>query len=174
MKCPFCKAESRVVDSRTVGGASGAGDIAVRRRRVCTNKRCGKRFTTYERPEVAPRMVVKKDGSRECYSREKVLRGMMTACEKRHISTEQLNRVVDRIESEIFDGSELEVRTNEIGERVSGALRELDQVAYVRFTSVYRDFADIREFEQMLRTLRETSNSNSNGRARRKKKMTAS
>jgi transcriptional repressor NrdR len=126
----------------------------VRRRRVCLNKRCGRRFTTYERPDVAARMVVKKDGSREIYSREKVLRGMMTACEKRQISVEELNRVADGIEVELFDGSETEVRTSEIGEKVSEALRVLDQVAYVRFTSVYREFADIQAFEKMLQSLR--------------------
>lgn len=135
-----------------VGGA--AVDVAVRRRRICTNLKCGKRFTTYERPEVTPRMVVKKDGVRERYSREKVLRGMMTACEKRHISTAELSQVVDWVEIDVFGGNELEVETVAIGERVSAALRELDQVAYVRFTSVYRDFADLQEFEHMLKNLR--------------------
>lgn len=149
MKCPFCKGNSRVVDSRSVGNA-----MAVRRRRLCLSRKCGKRFTTYERPEVAPRMVVKKDGARECYSRDKVLRGMITACEKRRISLDQLNRIVDEVEVELFNGSELEIPASNIGERVSAALKELDQVAYVRFTSVYREFADIREFEQALQTLR--------------------
>ncbi len=147
MQCPFCRASrGRVLDSRTVGA-----EMAIRRRRACLA--CGQRFTTYERPEIAPRMVVKKNGSRECYSREKVLRGMMTACEKRQITLEQLNRVVDRIEIELFDGQEKEIHTSKIGERVSQALKDLDQVAYVRFTSVYREFADIHEFVDALKPL---------------------
>ena len=154
MICPFCKSDSRVVDSRMVRSKGNVESVAVRRRRVCMDPDCGKRFTTYERPEVAPRMVVKKDGSRECYSRDKVLRGMMRACEKRRISLEQLNDALDDIEGAVFNDSVFEAPTAEIGEGVSLALRELDQVAFVRFTSVYREFADIGEFEHALRTLR--------------------
>lgn len=98
-------------------------------------------------------MVVKKDDSREAYSREKILRGMIKACEKRRISSEQLNSVVDLMESTLFDGSETEVAASVIGEYVSQALKELDQVAYVRFTSVYRDFRDVREFLEALSPL---------------------
>ena len=144
MQCPFCRAENdRVVDSRTVDNGT-----AVRRRRLCLA--CDQRFTTYERPEVAPRIVVKKDGSRESFSREKVLRGMIRACEKRHINQEQLSRVGDQIEGDVLDRNEREVNSSTIGEWVSAALRELDQVAYVRFTSVYREFGDIRDFIKAL------------------------
>jgi transcriptional repressor NrdR len=147
MQCPYCRADNdRVIDSRSAGDG-----VSIRRRRECLG--CGQRFTTYERPDVAPRMVVKKDGSRECFSREKILRGMITACEKRHITLDQLNKVVDSIEQELFDGHEREVDTASIGERVSQALRDLDQVAYVRFTSVYREFADINEFLEALTPL---------------------
>ena len=147
MQCPYCRAQDgRVVDSRSVSDGT-----AIRRRRACLA--CGKRFTTYERPETSPRMVVKKDDSREAYSREKILRGMIKACEKRRISSEQLNSVVDLMESTLFDGSETEVAASVIGEYVSQALKELDQVAYVRFTSVYRDFRDVREFLEALSPL---------------------
>ena len=147
MQCPYCRAQNgRVVDSRSVNDGE-----AIRRRRVCLD--CRKRFTTFERPELAPRMVVKKDNSREAYSREKILRGMIKACEKRQISHEQINGVIDGLETTLFDGTDVEVPASSIGEHVSHALRELDQVAYVRFTSVYRDFRDVREFLDALSPL---------------------
>jgi transcriptional repressor NrdR len=144
MQCLDCKQDNdRVVDSR----ASGNGG-AIRRRRECLS--CGRRFTTYERPEIASRVVIKKDGRREPFSREKVLQGMRIACQKRPISTDQLSRLVDRIEADLFIDCDGEVQTRKIGEKVSEELKALDKVAYVRFASVYRQFADVREFVDAL------------------------
>ena len=140
MQCPFCKTdEDRVVDSRTIGEGS-----AIRRRRKCLA--CGKRFTTYERTEVQPRVVVKKDSSRESFSRHKILDGMIAACHKRNISVHDLENVATKIEAEIFEEFDSEVSTKVIGERVSEALKEIDHVAFVRFASVYREFKDVKEF----------------------------
>lgn len=144
MQCLVCKQDNdRVVDSR-----SCANGGAIRRRRECLS--CGSRFTTYERPEVASRMVIKKDGRREPFDRVKVLRGMRIACQKRQVSTDQLEKVVDRIETGLFGESDREVSARAIGEKVIGELKSIDQVAYVRFASVYLDFAGVAEFAAAL------------------------
>lgn len=147
MKCPFCgHLEDRVVDSRL----STDGE-AIRRRREC--EKCGKRFTSYERVEEIMPMVVKKDGRREPYDRQKVLGGLKKACEKRPISIEMLENMVDEIEKKLLDGAQKEVSTSQIGEEMMRRLQELDKVAYVRFASVYRDFKDIDEFVSELTEL---------------------
>lgn len=149
MKCPFCQnLESKVTDSRV--GTSG--DVT-RRRREC--EACGRRFTTYERVEEILPLVVKKDGRREAFDRQKVLAGLRRACDKRAVPLERLEQIVDGIERELLDGAEKEVRADSVGERVMAHLREVDPVAYVRFASVYRQFKDIdelrSEIEQMSR-----------------------
>jgi transcriptional repressor NrdR len=140
MRCPFCKSDNdRVIDSRsTSDGAS------IRRRRQCLN--CQKRFTTYERAEEQPLVVIKKDGSRSPFDRKKILDGLVKACQKRPISTTQLEEVVGRIELDLIERFEREVPTKAIGEMVMKELRDLDQVAYVRFASVYREFKDAGDF----------------------------
>jgi len=152
MKCPFCKADnSRVVDSR-----ASADGFAIRRRRECLA--CGRRYTTYERSEESPVRVVKKDGSREPLDRRKILLGLMKACEKRPVSMDTLEDIVVRIEHQVTDQFEREVPSKFIGRRVMRELRKVDQVAYVRFASVYRDFKDVTEFmdeiEPMLKGAR--------------------
>ncbi len=140
MKCPFCgNLENRVIDSR----AAGAGDV-IRRRREC--EACGRRFTTYERIEDVLPNVVKKDGRREPFDRQKLIRGLRTACSKRPVSIEQIEALADSIEHEVQDAEQREVKTSELGERVMRHLRGLDEVAYVRFASVYRSFRDIDQF----------------------------
>ncbi|HNR98966.1 MAG TPA: transcriptional regulator NrdR [Planctomycetota bacterium] len=144
MRCPFCKTtRDRVLDSRTSHG----GGI-VRRRRQCLN--CRRRFTTYERVEMAPRMVLKSDSRHELFNREKILRGIVKACEKRNIPLDKIEETVARVESEIFGRYEHEVPSAVIGEVVTEALKNLDQVAFVRFASVYLRFKDISEFEQII------------------------
>lgn len=139
MKCPYCEAENtRVVESRP-----GEDGTTIRRRRECANEACGRRFTTYERVEQRPLMVVKKDMEREEFSREKLYRGLMKACEKRPISAEQIEAVCEDIERSLRMEYEREVPSSVIGERVMRSLRLLDGVAYVRFASVYRDFRDV-------------------------------
>ncbi|MCL6637886.1 MAG: transcriptional regulator NrdR, partial [Alicyclobacillus sp.] len=139
MRCPYCQADSsRVVESR----ASEDG-ASMRRRRECLNPACGRRFTTYERVEQRPLMVVKKDGKREEFSLEKLYRGLSKACEKRPISTGEVERVAERIERQLRLEFEREVPSAVIGERVMEELRGLDGVAYVRFASVYREFRDV-------------------------------
>ncbi|MCC6465590.1 MAG: transcriptional repressor NrdR [Planctomycetes bacterium] len=140
MRCPFCKVDNdRVVDSRS---ASEGG--VVRRRRECLA--CGKRFTTYERVEEAPLRVVKKDGSREPFDSEKIRHGIVRACEKRPVTTAQIDEVVQGIEDEINKKYDREVPTRVIGELVMERLKQLDSVAYVRFASVYREFKDTADF----------------------------
>ena len=147
MRCPFCKNDSdRVVDSRT--SQDGA---SVRRRRKCLI--CKRRFTTYERVEMIPRLVVKKNGSRESFNREKILRGLAKACDKRNIPVQSLEEIVDRVESHVYDTYEREAPAQAIGELVSEELKALDQVAFVRFASVYRRFEDISGFEKVLAAL---------------------
>lgn len=144
MRCPFCGVlEDKVIDSRS----GGLGDV-IRRRRECDG--CGKRFTTYERVEDVWPTVVKKDGRREPYDRQKLLRGLRIACSKRPVSTDQLEAVGDAIERFLQDTEGREVTSTELGERVIRRLRELDEVAYVRFASVYRSFRDIDEFHTEL------------------------
>jgi len=150
VKCPFCTHQKdKVVDSREVG----AGD-AIRRRRECLG--CGRRFTSYERIEEVPYLVVKKDGRREAFDRGKLLSGLHRACEKRPVSAKALSDIVDEIEQMIQDAPDREVEAREVGERVMARLRELDKVAYVRFASVYRQFEDIEAFMSELRELLQT------------------
>lgn len=147
MKCPFCSyAQDKVVDSRESKEAD-----SIRRRREC--ERCGKRFTTYERIDEIPYMVVKKDGRREKFDRQKVLTGLLHSCQKRPVSTSKLQAIVDDTEAYVVDSPERERSTSEIGELIMSRLREIDTVAYIRFASVYRDFKDVREFETELREL---------------------
>jgi transcriptional repressor NrdR len=147
MKCPFCgNLEDKVIDSRT----SKEGD-AIRRRRECL--KCGKRFTSYERVEDVVPMVVKKDGRREPFDRQKILRGLGKACEKRPVSVEFLEGIVDSIEKKLITLGVKEVQSTWVGEEVMSSLRELDKVAYVRFASVYRQFKDISELMNEVKTL---------------------
>jgi len=147
MKCPYCGfGQDRVVDSRESKEAD-----AIRRRREC--ERCNRRFTTYERIDEIPYMVVKKDGRRERFDRQKVLSGLLRACEKRAVSSRQLEEIVDAAESYLLDAPERERTSREIGELIMTHLKGLDTVAYIRFASVYRDFKDVREFKQELEDL---------------------
>lgn len=144
MRCPFCaQLDSKVIDSRT----SSAGDV-IRRRREC--ERCGRRFTSRERVEDVLPVVVKKDGGREPFDREKVLRGVRLACNKRPVAMDRIERFIDELERQLIEGEAKEVPSQEIGERVMRLLRSLDEVAYVRFASVYRSFRDIDEFRSEL------------------------
>ena len=144
MKCPYCgDQESKVVDSR-----HSDDGLSIRRRRECLE--CGKRFTTYETVECLPMVVVKKDGSRQSFDRSKILGGMVRACEKRPVSMADLEAAVDAIEQTIQNSLEREVSTAQIGELVMERLKPLDEVAYVRFASVYRQFKDINTFMQEL------------------------
>jgi transcriptional repressor NrdR len=147
MKCPFCKVDDdRVVDSR----ASNDG-FAIRRRRECVS--CDRRYTTYERIEESPLRVIKKDQRREPFERRKILLGLLKACEKRPIPIAQIEEITERIENKVLERYETEVPVTYIGELVMDELRRLDQIAYVRFASVYRDFKDITEFVEELRPL---------------------
>jgi transcriptional repressor NrdR len=147
MKCPFCgHLGDKVVDSRE----SKEGEV-IRRRRECLE--CGRRFTSYERIDEIPYMVVKKDGSRERFERQKLINGLLKACEKRPVSVASLEKVADRVESSLQDRLEKEISTEEIGAFVMNELRRLDKVAYVRFASVYRHFRDINEFMTELKDL---------------------
>ena len=145
MKCPFCnKDDTRVVDSRPVDDNS-----SIRRRRMCDA--CGKRFTTYEKVETIPLIVIKKDQNREQYDRRKIENGVIRACYKRPISAQQITAVVDQIETLVFSREEREVSSEVIGEIVMDQLKELDPVAYVRFASVYREFKDVNTFMDELK-----------------------
>lgn len=147
MKCPFCShIQDRVVDSRE----SKEGD-AIRRRRQCLA--CERRFTTYERIDEVPYMVIKKDGRREKFDRQKVLTGLLKACEKRPIGMGRLSEIVDEVESKVADSPDRELSTTEIGEFLMEQLRNLDKIAYVRFASVYRDFQDEQAFVNEIRKL---------------------
>jgi transcriptional repressor NrdR len=147
MKCPFCNhIEDKVVDSRE----SREGD-AIRRRRECLG--CERRFTTYERIDEVPYMVIKKDGRREKFDRQKVLSGLLKACEKRPVSMGRLAELVDKVEGRVTDSTDREISTIEIGEMLMETLRDLDKIAYVRFASVYRDFQDEEAFFNELKTL---------------------
>ena len=148
MKCPYCgHVECKVTDSRPIDDNTG-----IRRRRECQN--CGGRFTTFETVETLPVVVVKKDGSRESFDRGKVLLGMMRACEKRKISVAELERIAAEIESDLQNAMEREISSIDIGERVRARLRILDQVAYVRFASVYKQFEDIDTILEELKRLK--------------------
>jgi len=147
MHCPYCNhSESRVVDSREARDGT-----EIRRRRECND--CGRRFTTYERVDEMPSSVVKRDGRREPFDREKLLGGLLTACQKRPVPRRALEQVVDLVEAEVAAREEREMSSEEIGNLVIGRLRDLDQVAYVRFASVYRRFEDVNQFMEELRRL---------------------
>ena len=144
MKCPYCNAKyTTVIDSRPADDNS-----SIRRRRQC--EKCGKRFTTYEKLETMPLMVIKKDRSRETYDRSKIESGIIHSCHKRPVSTQQINAMIDEIENQIFNMEEKEVETTVIGELVMRKLKQLDEVAYVRFASVYREFKDVNTFMEEL------------------------
>lgn len=147
MKCPYCGfTQDRVVDSRESKEAD-----SIRRRRECEG--CNKRFTTYERIDEIPYMVVKKDGRREKFDRQKVLSGLLHACEKRPVPAVRLGQIVDETEAFVVDSPERERSTSEVGELIMSRLKEIDTVAYIRFASVYRDFKDVNEFKQELEQL---------------------
>ena len=150
MKCPYCgNLVDKVVDSRE----SKEGDV-IRRRRQCLN--CGKRFTSRERIEDIEYRVVKKDGNREAFQRQKLIAGLLTACEKRPVSVQQLEAIADRIEAELQERPEREMSTEEIGARLMQELKQLDQVAYVRFASVYRQFRDVGQFAREVDELQKS------------------
>ncbi|MBQ9990417.1 MAG: transcriptional repressor NrdR [Lachnospiraceae bacterium] len=145
MKCPFCSHENtRVIDSRPADENN-----SIRRRRVCDE--CGKRFTTYEKVETIPLIVIKKDNNRETYDRSKIEAGVLRACHKRPISATQINELVDMVETAIFNREDKEIPSGVIGEMVMNKLKDLDTVAYVRFASVYREFKDINTFMDELK-----------------------
>src|SRR5471030_3414578 len=147
MKCPYCGfAQDRVVDSRESKEAD-----SIRRRRECEG--CGKRFTTYERIDEIPYMVVKKDGRREKFERQKVLAGVLRACEKRPISMGKMEQIVNDVEQFVIDSPERERTASELGEQIMNNLKQIDKVAYIRFASVYRDFKDVNEFHSELEQL---------------------
>lgn len=149
MKCPYCG----VIDSRVIDSRPTEESAAIRRRRECTG--CGRRFTTYEKIEELPLMVIKKDGSRETFDRNKILTGLFKACEKRPVSAATLEQAVDEIELALRNQLSPEVKSKDIGEMVMDQLSKLDEIAYVRFASVYRQFTDINRFKQELDKLLE-------------------
>ncbi len=147
MKCPFCSSENtRVIDSRPADDNN-----AIRRRRLCDD--CKKRFTTYEKVETIPLIVIKKDNNREQYDRSKIEAGVLRACHKRPISAEQITKMIDEVEVEIFNREAKEISSSEIGEIVVDKIRDLDPVAYVRFASVYREFKDVNTFLNELKKM---------------------
>lgn len=144
MKCPYCnESDTKVIDSRPADDNS-----SIRRRRQCGQ--CKKRFTTYEKLETMPLMVIKKDSSRETYDRAKIEAGVIHSCHKRPVSSQQINALIDEIENQVFNLEEKEVETSIIGELVMNRLKGLDEVAYVRFASVYREFKDVNTFMEEL------------------------
>ncbi len=144
MKCPFCNYEdTKVIDSRSQDDNS-----TIRRRRLCEN--CGKRFTTYERIDTIPMTVIKRNGNREMFDKAKLLGGIMKSCNKRPITVKQMEEIVDDIENAIMSSMEKEIASEEIGTMVMDRLKEIDEVAYVRFASVYRQFKDINTFMEEL------------------------
>ncbi len=145
MKCPYCsKDNTRVIDSRPADD-----NASIRRRRICDD--CGKRFTTYEKVETIPLMIIKKDNNREAYDRAKIESGVLRACHKRPVSAAQITRLVDEVENEISQLEEKEIPSGTIGEMVMNKLHDLDAVAYVRFASVYREFKDVNTFMEGLK-----------------------
>lgn len=147
MKCPYCNhPDTRVIDSRPAEDGS-----AIRRRRSCDE--CGKRFTTYEKVETIPLIIIKKDNNREQYNRSKIERGIIRACYKRPVSAEAIQKTVERIEIEIFNLEAKEVSSTDVGEIVMDELKELDEVAYVRFASVYREFKDVNTFMDEIKKM---------------------
>lgn len=149
MKCPFCGSDdTRVIDSRPADD-----NTSIRRRRLCDD--CDKRFTTYEKVETIPLIVIKKDNNREQYDRSKIEAGVLRACHKRPISVGQINQLVDEVETEIFNREEKEISSTDIGEIVMSKMKDLDSVAYVRFASVYREFKDVNTFMSELKKVLE-------------------
>ena len=149
MKCPFCGSDhTRVIDSRPADD-----NTSIRRRRLCDD--CDKRFTTYEKVETIPLIVIKKDNNREQYDRSKIEAGVLRACHKRPISVGQINQLVDEVETEIFNREEKEISSTLIGEIVMNKIKDLDSVAYVRFASVYREFKDVNTFMSELKKVLE-------------------
>ena len=147
MKCPFCSHENtRVIDSRPA-----EDNNSIRRRRVCDE--CGKRFTTYEKIETIPLIIIKKDNNREAYDRSKIEAGVLRACHKRPVSAQQITTLVDEVENEIFNREEREIPSGTIGELVMNKLKDLDAVTYVRFASVYREFKDVNTFMDELKSV---------------------
>ena len=147
MRCPYCEhSESKVIDSR-----ESKNGLLIRRRRECLA--CKKRFTTYEKIEEIPYMVIKKDGSRQPFDSQKLLRGLVKACEKRPVPLAKLEEIVEEIESKVQNGPEKEMKASKIGQFVMKRLKALDKVAYVRFASVYREFKDVLEFKEELESL---------------------
>lgn len=147
MRCPYCECEeSKVVDSRPIESGQ-----AIRRRRECI--KCNKRFTTYENIEEVPLIIIKKDGNRQVYNRSKLLNGIIRACEKRPVSIEQMEQIVDEIEKTLYNSMEKEITTVYVGELVMDILKDIDEVAYVRFASVYRQFKDLNTFMNELEKL---------------------
>ncbi len=147
MKCPYCSnPDTRVVDSRPAEDGT-----SIRRRRSCDS--CGKRFTTYEKVETIPLIIIKKDNTREQYSRIKIENGVIRACYKRPVPAEEIERMIDRIETEVFSLEEKEIPSHVIGEMVMDGLKDLDEVAYVRFASVYREFKDVNTFMDELKKI---------------------
>ena len=154
MKCPFCSHENtRVIDSRPA-----EDNNSIRRRRVC--EECGKRFTTYEKIETIPLIIIKKDNNREAYDRAKIEAGVLRACHKRPVSAQQITTLVDEVENEIFNREEREIPSGTIGELVMNKLKDLDAVAYVRFASVYREFKDVNTFMDELKSVLNDKNHN--------------
>ena len=147
MRCPFCKKDhDRVIDSRSANGGA-----TVRRRRKCLS--CQKRFTTYEKVEEITLYVIKKDGRRDVFDREKIKRGLLTACKKRPVSLQTIEDIVNRIEIELYENYDREVKSTKVGDLVMRELKSLDHVAYVRFASVYREFKDVSEFMRELKPM---------------------
>ena len=157
MKCPFCGHENtRVIDSRPADDNN-----SIRRRRVCDE--CDKRFTTYEKVETIPLIIIKKDNNRETYDRSKIEAGVLRACHKRPISAAQITQLIDEVETDIFSREEKEVSSAVIGELVMNKLKDLEAVAYVRFASVYRQFTDVGNFMKELETLMKSNNLKGDG-----------
>ncbi len=147
IKCPYCgHNETKVVDKRETNEL-----VTTRRRRECL--KCGKRFTTYERVEDIDLVVVKKDGRREEFDRDKIRRGLLRACEKRPVSVEQIDKILDKVESQLRVLKDKEVKSSVIGDKIMKELKRLDQIAYIRFASVYRSFADVTDFQKELKDL---------------------
>ena len=147
MKCPYCgEVDSKVIDSRPTEDGE-----KIRRRREC--EECKRRFTTYEKVETIPLIVIKKDMNREQYDRSKIETGILRACHKRPVSAEKINEMVNKVETELFNGEEREIPSSVIGEKVMHYLKDLDQVAYVRFASIYREFKDVNTFMDELKKM---------------------